>query len=358
MANLFSPITIKNIELKNRIVVSPMCEYSSIDGFANNWHLVHLGARAVGGAALLITEANAVSPEGRITYADLGIWKDEHIEKLKEITDFVHEQGAYIGTQLAHAGRKASHEKPWLGGGKQIPFDQPNGWKSVSASDLPFTDTEEAPVALDKAGIEKVIADFKAAAIRADKAGFDLIELHGAHGYLINQFLSPLSNKRTDEYGGSFDNRIRFLLEIIDAVRDVWPAEKLLFVRISATEWVDGGWDADDSVALAKILKTKGVDLIDCSTGGNSPLQQIPIKLGYQVEFAEKVKREADILTGAVGLIVKSDQADEIISSGQADLVFLAREELRDPNFPLRAAFELETEVKWPVQYERAKFHK
>lgn len=358
MANLFSPITIKNIELKNRIVVSPMCEYSSIDGFANNWHLVHLGARAVGGASLLITEANAVSPEGRITYADLGIWKDEHIEKLKEITDFVHEQGAYIGTQLAHAGRKASHEKPWLGGGAQIPFDQPNGWKSVSASAIPFTDAEEAPIALDKAGIEKVIADFKAAAIRADKAGFDLIELHGAHGYLINQFLSPLSNQRTDEYGGSFDNRIRFLLEIIDAIHEVWPAEKLLFVRISATEWVEGGWDADDSVALAKILKTKGVDLIDCSTGGNSPLQKIPVKLGYQVEFAEKLKREADVLTGAVGLIVKSDQADEIISSGQADLIFLAREELRDPNFPLRAAFELGTEVKWPVQYERAKFHK
>jgi 2,4-dienoyl-CoA reductase-like NADH-dependent reductase (Old Yellow Enzyme family) len=357
MANLFSPITIKNIELKNRIVVSPMCEYSSIDGFANNWHLVHLGARAVGGAALLITEANAVSPEGRITYADLGIWKDEHIEKLKEITDFVHEQGAYIGTQLAHAGRKASHEKPWLGGA-QIPSDHENGWVSVSASALPFTDTEETPAALDKAGIEKVIANFKAAAIRSDKAGFDLIELHGAHGYLINQFLSPLSNQRTDEYGGSFDNRIRFLLEIIEAIHEVWPAEKLLFVRISATEWVDGGWDADDSVALAKILKTKGVDLIDCSTGGNSPLQKIPVKLGYQVEFAEKVKREADTLTGAVGLIVKSEQADEIISNGQADLIFLAREELRDPNFPLRAAFELGTEVKWPVQYERAKFHK
>ncbi|OKS85006.1 NADPH dehydrogenase NamA [Mucilaginibacter polytrichastri] len=357
MANLFSPITIKNIELKNRIVVSPMCEYSSTDGFANNWHLVHLGGRAVGGASLIITEAAAVSPEGRITYADLGIWKDEHIEKLKEINDFVHQQGVYIGTQLAHAGRKASHEKPWLGGA-QIPFDQPNGWKTFAASAVPFTDSEEAPVALDKAGIEKVIADFKAAAIRADKAGFDLIELHAAHGYLINQFLSPWSNHRTDEYGGSFENRIRLLLEIIEAIHEVWPQEKLLFVRISATEWTEGAWTADDSVALAKVLKTKGVDLVDCSTGGNVSTAKIPLKLGYQVEFAEKVKREADILTGAVGLIVKSDQANEIISSGQADLVFLARELLRDPYFPLRAAHELEVEVKWPEQYERAKFHK
>jgi len=357
MANLFSPITIKNIELKNRIVVSPMCEYSSIDGFANNWHLVHLGSRAIGGAALIITEANAVSPEGRISYGDLGIWKDEQIEKLKEITDFVHAQGAYIGTQLAHAGRKASHEKPWLGNA-QIPADHENGWETFAPSAVPFTETEDAPTALDKAGIEKVKADFKTAAIRADKAGFDLIELHGAHGYLINQFLSPLSNKRTDEYGGSFENRIRFLLEVIDAVHEGWPAEKLLFVRISATEWVDGGWDADDSVALAKVLKNKGVDLVDCSTGGNSPLQQIPVKPGYQVEFAEKVKHEAGILTGAVGLITTPKQAEEIISSGQADVVLLAREFLRDPHFPLRAAHELNVDVKWPDQYDRAQWRK
>lgn len=357
MANLFSPITIKNIELKNRIVVSPMCEYSSTDGFANNWHLVHLGSRAIGGAALIITEANAVSPEGRISYGDLGIWKDEQIDKLKEITDFVHAQGAYIGTQLAHAGRKASHEKPWLGNA-QISADHKNGWETFAPSAVPFAETEDAPTALDKAGIEKIKANFKAAAIRADKAGFDLIELHGAHGYLINQFLSPLSNKRTDEYGGSFENRIRFLLEVIDAVHEVWPAEKLLFVRISATEWVDGGWDAEDSVALAKVLKTKGVDLVDCSTGGNSPLQQIPVKPGYQVEFAEKVKREAGVLTGTVGLITTSKQAEEIISSGQADVVLLAREFLRDPHFPLRAAHELNVDVKWPDQYDRAQWRK
>ncbi|NCD70884.1 NADPH dehydrogenase NamA [Mucilaginibacter agri] len=357
MANLFSPLTIKNLQLKNRIVVSPMCEYSSTDGFANNWHLVHLGSRAIGGAALIITEAAAVSPEGRISYGDLGIWKDEHIEKLKEITDFVHEQGAYIGTQLAHAGRKASREKPWLGNA-QLLANNENGWDTVGASPIPFTETEHAPIALDKAGIEQVKADFKAAAIRADKAGFDMIELHGAHGYLINQFLSPLTNKRTDEYGGSFENRTRFLLELIDSVHEVWPSEKALFVRISSTEWVDGGWTADDSVALVKVLKTKGVDLIDCSSGGNSPLQKIPIGPGYQVEFAERIKKEADVLTGAVGLITTSKQADEIISNGQADLVLLAREFLRDPHFPLRAAHELNVDIKWPDQYDRAQWRK
>lgn len=357
MANLFSPLTIKNLQLKNRIVVSPMCEYSSIDGFANNWHLVHLGSRAIGGAALIITEAAAVSPEGRISYSDLGIWKDEHIQKLKEITDFVHQQGAYIGTQLAHAGRKASREKPWLGNA-QLLADNENGWDTVGVSPIAFTETEHAPIALDKAGIEQVKADFKAAAIRADKAGFDMIELHGAHGYLINQFLSPLSNNRTDEYGGSFENRVRFLLELIDSVHEVWPAEKALFVRISATEWVDGGWTADDSVALVKILKTKGVDLIDCSSGGNSPLQKISVGPGYQVAFAERIKQEADVLTGAVGLITTSKQADEIISNGQADVVLLAREFLRDPHFPLRAAHELNVDIKWPDQYDRAQWRK
>jgi len=356
MSGLFSPLKIKNIELKNRIAVSPMCEYSSEDGFANDWHLVHLGSRAVGGAALIITEATAVSAEGRITYADLGIYKDEHIERLKQITGFIHEHGAVAGIQLAHAGRKASHEKPWIGGGKQIPSDHENGWKAVSASAISFYDNEEAPVALDKAGIEKVKADFKAAAVRALAAGFKLIELHGAHGYLINQFLSPLSNKRTDEYGGSFENRIRLLLEIIENIHEVWPQENLLFVRISATEWVDGGWTADDSVALAKVLKDKGVDLIDCSSGGNASNAKIPLKPGYQVEFADKVKKESGILTGTVGLITKAHQANEIIQEGEADLVFLAREMLRDPHFPLRAAHELGEEVKWPVQYERAKW--
>ena len=355
MPHLFSPIKIKNIELKNRLVVSPMCEYSSEDGFANNWHLVHLGSRAVGGAALIITEAAAVSPEGRISYGDLGIYKDEHIEKLKEITDFIHAHGAVAGIQLAHAGRKASHELPW-NGNAQIPSGEPNGWKAVAPSAIPFTPTEEAPIELDKTGIEKVKADFKAAAARALKAGFKVIELHGAHGYLIHEFLSPLSNHRTDEYGGSFENRIRFLLEVIESVKEAWPAENPLFIRISSTDWTEGGWTADDSVALAKILINKGIDLVDCSSGGNVATAKIPLKPGYQVEFAEKVKKEAGILTGAVGLITESKQADEIIQTGQADLVIIAREFLRDPYFPLRAAFELRHDVKWPVQYERAKW--
>lgn len=355
MAHLLSPLKIKNIELKNRIVVSPMCEYSSHDGFANDWHLVHLGSRAVGGAGLIITEATAVSPEGRISSADLGIYKDEHITKLKQITDFIEAQGAVAGVQLAHAGRKASHNVPW-NGGKQIPSDQPNGWKAVAPSPIPFSEVEETPIELDKAGIEKVKADFKAAAKRAIAAGFKVIELHGAHGYLLHQFLSPVSNKRTDEYGGSFENRIRLLTEVIETVQEVWPKENLLFVRISATEWTEGGWTADDSVALAKILKDKGVDLMDCSTGGNIANAKIPLKQGYQVEFSEKVKKESGILTGAVGLITTPFQADEIIQEGEADLIFLAREMLRDPQFPLRAAHELGHEIKWPVQYERAKW--
>ncbi|MDB5158452.1 MAG: dehydrogenase NamA [Mucilaginibacter sp.] len=354
MANLFSPLKIKDIEFKNRIVVSPMCEYSSEDGFADNWHLVHLGSRAVGGAALVITEAIAISPEGRISYGDLGIYKDEHITKLKEITDFIHEQGAKAGTQLAHAGRKASHEVPWKGNA-QIASDQPNGWKAVAPSPVPFAATEEAPLELDKAGIEKIKADFKAAAARTLAADFDVIEIHAAHGYLLHEFYSPLSNKRTDEYGGSFDNRVRLLLEVVDAVQEVWPASHPLFVRISSTDWTEGGWDITDSVALAKLLKDKGVDLVDCSSGGNV-LAKIQLKPGYQVEFAEAI-RATGILTGAVGLITEPKQADDIIQAGQADMVFIARELLRDPHFPLRAAHELGYEdVKWPVQYERAKW--
>ncbi|WP_454800939.1 NADPH dehydrogenase NamA [Mucilaginibacter phyllosphaerae] len=355
MPHLFSPIKIKSIELKNRIVVSPMCQYSSTDGFADNWHMVHLGARAIGGAALIITEAIAVSPEGRISFADLGIWKDEHIEKLKEITSFIEAHGAYAGVQLAHAGRKASHHQPW-NGGKQIQPDEENGWQSVGPSALAFSRSETAPLELDKAGIDKVIADFKAAAVRALAAGFKVIELHGAHGYLINEFLSPHSNKRTDEYGGSFENRSRFLLEVIEAVQQVWPADLPLFVRLSTTDWTEGAWTIEDSIALAKVLKEKGVDLVDSSTGGNVAGAQIPLKPGYQVEFAEAIKKHTDILTGAVGLITEAKQADEIIQTGQADLVFMARELLRDPHFPLRAAHELGHEVKWPVQYERAKW--
>lgn len=354
MPHLFSSLKIKGIEFKNRIVVSPMCEYSSKDGFANFWHMVHLGSRAVGGAGLIITEAAAVSPEGRITPDDLGIYKDEHIARLKDITDFIHHQGAVAGIQLAHAGRKASHLSPWKGG-KQIPSDQPGGWETVSASALPFTDKEEAPIALNKAGIEQVKADFKKAAQRSVEAGFKVIELHAAHGYLLHQFYSPLSNQRTDEYGGSFENRIRFVLEVVASVQEVWPAENPLFVRISATDWTEGGWTGEDSVALAKILKEKGVDLIDCSTGGNVPGAKIPVGPGYQVQFAQQV-REAGILSGAVGMITEPKQANEIVASGKADMVIMAREFLRDPHFPLRAAHELGVEVEWPVQYERAKW--
>jgi 2,4-dienoyl-CoA reductase-like NADH-dependent reductase (Old Yellow Enzyme family) len=355
MPHLFSPIKIKSIEFKNRIVVSPMCEYSSEDGFANDWHLVHLGSRAIGGAGLVFTEATAVSAEGRITNEDLGIYKDEHIEKLKHITDFIHEHSSVAGIQLAHAGRKASHQRPW-DGGKQILPVAPGGWETFGPSAIAFTDGEVAPVELDKAGIEKVKNDFKVAAARALKAGFKVIELHGAHGYLIHEFLSPISNKRTDEYGGSFENRTRFLLEVLASVQEVWPDDLPVFVRISASDWTEGGWTGDDSSALAKILKGKGVDLIDCSSGGNVAGAKIPLSPGYQVPFAEKVRRETGVLTGAVGLITEALQADSIIQTGHADMVFFARELLRDPYFPLRAAHELKHEVKWPVQYERAKW--
>ena len=355
-SQLFTPFNIKSIQLRNRVVISPMCEYSSVDGFANNWHLVHLGAFATGGAGLIITEAAAVSPEGRISYADLGIYKDEHIVKLKEITNFIHEHGAVAGIQLAHAGRKGSHHQPW-NGDQQIPSDQPNGWKNVAPSSIPFKPEEEAPLELDKAGIEKIKADFKAAASRALQAGFKLIELHGAHGYLINQFLSPVSNHRTDEYGGPFENRVRLLLEIVDGIKEVWPADLPLLVRLSVSEWTEGGWTVDESIALAKLLKAAGVDLIDCSSAGNVYGAKIDVKPGYQVQFAEAVRHGASIATGAVGLITSAQQAEGIIQAGQADLIFIAREALRDPHFALRAAHQLGAEIKWPVQYERAKWH-
>lgn len=356
MSNLFSPLKIKSVELRNRIAVSPMCEYSATDGFANNWHLVHLGSRAVGGAGLVIVEATAVSPEGRISYGDLGLWSDEHINKFKEITGFIHEHGAVAGIQLAHAGRKASHDLPW-NGGKQITSAKENGWQTVAPSAIPFMPDTEAPLELDKAGIEKVKADFKAAAVRAHKAGFKVVEIHSAHGYLLHEFLSPLSNQRTDEYGGSFENRIRLLTEVVETVKEVWPADLPLFVRISATDWTEGGWTIEESVQLAQILKNQGVDLIDTSTGGNVAKANIPLKAGYQVEFAEAIKQQTGILTGAVGLITTAQQAEEILTAGQADLILIARELLRDPYFPLHAAHQLGAQIKWPVQYERAKWH-
>jgi 2,4-dienoyl-CoA reductase-like NADH-dependent reductase (Old Yellow Enzyme family) len=353
MSLLFSPLQLKSITLKNRIVVSPMCQYSCVDGFATDWHLVHLGSRAVGGAALVIQEATAVHAAGRISYGDLGIWKDAHIEKLQQIVSFIHDNGAVAGIQLAHAGRKASCELPW-NGGKQIHSGE-NHWPVVAPSPLPFYEEDMLPHTLTKMEIDVLINDFKNAAVRAAKAGYKLIEIHAAHGYLINEFLSPLSNQRTDEYGGSFENRIRFLLNIIAAVQTVWPADHPLFVRISASDWMEGGWTIADSVQLAMILKNKGIDVIDASSGGNSPKAVIPAGPGYQVPFAEAIKKQAGIKTGAVGIITQAKQAEEILQQQQADLVIMARELLRDPYFPLHAAKELNEDIEWPVQYLRAK---
>jgi len=353
MANLFSPLKIKNIELKNRIIVSPMCQYSSEDGFANDWHLVHLGSRAVGGAALIICEATAVAPEGRISINDLGIWRDEHISFLKRITDFIEKQGSIAGIQLAHAGRKSSQLSPWQGS-KELSKEH-GGWQTLAPSAIAFAEGNSVPKEMSIEEIKKVIQNFQDAAVRAKKAGFKVIEIHAAHGYLINEFLSPVSNKRTDEYGGSFENRIRFLLEIIEHVRKVWTEEHPLFVRISATEWQDGAWTESDSVQLAELLKNKTVDLIDCSTGGNVSGVKIPLKPLYQVQFAESIKKATGILTGAVGLITTSQEANTIIEDNKADVVLLGREFLRDPYFPLRAATEMGIETNWPVQYDRAK---
>jgi 2,4-dienoyl-CoA reductase-like NADH-dependent reductase (Old Yellow Enzyme family) len=352
MVLLFSPITIKNITMRNRIVQSPMCQYSSVDGFSNDWHLVHLGSRAVGGAGLVITEATAVSSEGRISPGDLGIWMDAHIPGLKRVVDFLIANGAVAGIQLAHAGRKASHAIPWDGGEQLI--KGAGGWDSFAPSSEPFVMQELAPKELDRLAIEKVINDFKAAAVRAHIAGFKVIEIHAAHGYLIHEFLSPLSNKRTDAYGGSFENRIRLLLEVVRAIKSSWPADNPIFVRISSTDWVEGGWTLDDSVKLAVILKDAGVDLMDCSSGGNVANAQIPVKAEYQVPFSEAI-RKTGILTGAVGLITNAEQAELILQENKADMVFFAREFLRDPYFPLHAAKKLEVNVAWPKQYGRAK---
>lgn len=354
MSYLFSPLQIRDIILKNRIVVSPMCQYSARDGFAGDWHLVHLGSRAVGGAGLIFTEATAVSPEGRISPADLGIWKDEHVAGLWKIAKFVREQGSEVGIQLAHAGRKASMPAPWMGN-KLVP-EKDGGWQAVAPSALAFQEGYAQPVALTLDGIRKVISDFRDAARRAMEAGFKVVEIHAAHGYLINEFLSPLSNQRTDEYGGSLENRARLLLEVVEAVRTVWPVVYPLFVRISATDWAEGGWGLEDSVKLAAMLKEREVDVIDCSSGGLVPNVKIPVGPAYQVSYSQGVRTGSGMLTGTVGMITDPVQAESILASGQADLVFLAREMLRDPYFPLRAAHELGyKEMYWPLQYERAK---
>lgn len=350
---LFLSLKIRDITLRNRIAVSPMCQYSCVDGFATDWHFVHLGSRAAGGAGLVIMEASAVSPEGRITAGDHGIWKDEHIDMLARITAFIKQQGAVPGIQIAHAGRKASCQVPWEGG-KAIAPDKKGGWQTLAPSANAFYDGDPLPKEMSKAEIKTEIQNFAAAAKRALRAGFEVLELHGAHGYLLHEFLSPLSNKRTDEYGGSFENRIRFLCEVTDAVRAVWPERLPLFVRLSATDWKDGGWTDTDSVQLAKILSPRGIDLFDCSSGGVVPHVSIPLTPGYQVPLAERIKREANVMTGAVGLITEAKQAEAIVHAGQADIVLLARAMLRDPYWALHAAKELNVATMPPVQYERA----
>ena len=330
-----------------------MCQYSSEDGFAADWHLVHLGSRAVGGAALVFTEAIAVEARGRISPQDLGIWKDEHIEMLARIAHFIEAQGAHAGTQLAHAGRKASTKRPWDGDGKVLPSE--GGWIPVAPSALAFQESYAEPTELTTNEISEIVGAFADAALRSFNAGFKVVEIHAAHGYLTHQFLSPLSNKRTDSYGGSFENRTRFLREVVSAVRKIWPESLPLFVRVSATDWVEGGWNIEETIELAKMLKPLGVDLIDTSTGGLVPNAKIPVGPLYQVPFAQQIRSAADILTGAVGMITSAQEAEGILAADQADMVFLAREELRSPYFPLHAAVELGTEPVMPVQYERAK---
>ena len=351
-ANLFTPLRIRDVTLPNRIVVSPMCQYSCEDGFANDWHLVHLGSRAVGGAALVMAEATAVEARGRISPWDLGIWKDEHVEPLARIAKFIKQQGAVPGIQLAHAGRKASTDTPWRGSKPLMPSQ--GGWRAVAPSEIPFDEGYPAPSELVAHEIREIENAFAAAAKRALQAGFEVVELHGAHGYLMHEFFSPLSNRRGDEYGGSFENRIRFVVETVKTVRAVWPERLPVFLRISATDWVEGGWTPDDSVNLARAVKPHGVDLIDCSSGANAPKLKIPLHPGYQVPFAEKVRREAGILTGAVGLITDPDQADSTIREGKADLVLLAREFLREPYWTIKAAHNLGQEARIPIQYARA----
>jgi len=356
VAHLFEPLTVRGLTFPNRVFVSPMCEYSSEDGFANDWHFVHLGTRAVGGAGLVFTEATAVTPEGRISPEDLGIWKDDHVEMLSRIVRFVHAQGSVPGMQLAHAGRKASTYRPWSGNGAIS--ESEGGWKNVLApTAIAFADNYPQPVGMSKQDIASTVNAFAAAAKRALAAGFRVIEIHAAHGYLIHEFLSPLSNQRTDEYGGSFENRTRMLREIVQATRKVWPDDRPLFTRISATDWTESGWDIEQSIELARQLEPLGVDLIDCSSGGNVATAKIPIGPGYQTPFAERIRREAGILTGTVGMITTAIQAEHIVHTGQADAVLLAREMLRDPYFPMRAARELGQEITWPAQYLRAGPH-
>ncbi len=352
MSHLFAPLQQRSVAFRNRLVVSPMCQYSARDGMPDDWHLVHLGSRAVGGAASVIAEATAVAPEGRISPGDTGIWNDAQADAWARIAAFVEGQGAVAGIQLAHAGRKASTQSPWLGSGA-VPVED-GGWIPLAPSALAFDAHYAQPHALDRVGIDKVIADFAMAARRSLAAGFRLLEVHAAHGYLLHQFLSPLSNLREDDYGGSFENRARLLYEVLAAVRHEWPQELPLWVRISATDWADGGWDIEQSITLSRLLGAHGVDLVDVSSGGLVPNVRIPVEPGYQVPFAARIRREAGIPTGAVGLITGADQAEALVANGQADMVLLAREFLRDPYFPQRAASLLGAAMPVPVQYQRA----
>ena len=354
MSLLHTPITLRDVEFRNRAWVSPMCQYSSHEGLPTDWHLVHLGARATGGAGAVIVEATAVTPEGRISPDDSGIWSDAHAEVFRPITAFLSKHGAVPGIQIAHAGRKASNAAPWLGGAALGPDE--GGWQPVGPSAVAFDDGWHVPHALTEAEIGPTVEAFAAAAGRALSAGFRLLEVHAAHGYLLHEFLSPLSNRRTDGYGGDFAGRTRLTLEVVEAVRAAWPEELPLSVRLSATDWVDGGWSIEDSVALSKLLVPLGVDLVDCSSGGLSPAQQIALGPNYQVPFAAAIRREAGIATAAVGLITEPLQAESILQAGEADVVLLGRESLRDPSWPLRAAAELgEASDAWPLQYERAR---
>lgn len=348
--DLLSPLKLRGVTLRNRIAMSPMCQYSATDGYANDWHLVHLGSRASGGVGLVVVEATAVTPEGRISPADLGLWNDDHIEPLARIVRYVHSQGAVAGIQLAHAGRKGSCDVPWKGG-NSLKTPEEGGWPVIGPSPIPFSEGDPVPRELDAAGIDGVVQAFEAATRRALTAGFKVLEIHSAHGYLLHEFLSPISNHRTDEYGGSFENRIRLLLRITERLRAIVPAELPLLVRVSATDWVEGGWDIAETVELARRLKVLGVDLIDVSSGGTTPHARIPVAKGYQVSFARRIREEADIATGAVGLILDPQHADEIITGGDADLVFVGRELLREPYWAIKAAQALEAEAPWPTPY-------
>jgi 2,4-dienoyl-CoA reductase-like NADH-dependent reductase (Old Yellow Enzyme family) len=354
MSKLFSPIKIRGIELKNRIAVSPMCQYSSVNGLPHDWHLVHLGSRAIGGAGLVFTEATSISPDGRISPDDAGIWNDDQMNAYKTITSFIKSQNSVPGIQLAHAGRKASTYSPWKGKGEVNIKD--GGWQTIAPSPISFAKNFPDPKEMDENEIRIIVEQFSKAAERSIEAGFEIIELHFAHGYLVHEFYSPISNKRKDSYGGSLEKRCRLAIEISESVRKTIPKNTPLFVRISSTDWVEGGWDIEQSVQLAKWLKEVGVDLIDCSSGGNVMNAKIPLSPGYQIPFAERIKSEAKILTGGVGLITQAEQAEEIIKSEKADIVLLAREMLRDPNFALHAAKKLNVDLEdFPKQYLRAK---